>query len=602
MDMEALEEAEGVSGDDLEDQAPCGPREKAGSCDFADALEGDEAADGGADAAEAEDDSAAAARAGATAAPGGAVGDGAAFERAAEAPRLMLSGPAAWRVDILEQVAARDRLTSGVGELYEQYTECLRGLQLMRGSAASTYFQDASWGSGIGPCPSPGNGGGSPVLGPRTGVAGLEDFELPRPAVEAASHTSAAQEVNRRLRHGLRMKEQELEALQQLLGEREEELREKEQAHTVVCRQATLLSRENAELKAQLERMQEQLQAKTSEADRLLVELQYLREVELVRQQGGVDRSGVEVPALPMAQHVFRKVHGAELTCIAAAGMQKAPLPRTLVAIGTADGYVKLLDGETARLHAHLSVSRDLPRLVAVDLSPGTGLLLAASSDHALRLLDLGAQRLLHTLRGHLGSLRACGFLRGGAQAFTASTDRTVKLWDLERGQTLRSIPASGAVTGAGAHLGSGIIVAGHADGGIAVWDPRTSDALSLPMPGHCGRSVVGLCVSPDGRSVLSQAEDGLVYSMALDTMRTLLTLEGLGPVSGPSPPAFSPDGAHILARSTDSICCWSARSGDRVCMHETPAPMCVCWDLPQAVSAHQNGHAALWGSSSEAS
>jgi len=129
---------------------------------------------------------------------------------------------------------------------------------------------------------------------------------------------------------------------------------------------------------------------------------------------------------------------------------QSAPLPCSLVAVGTKDGFVKLLDGETIRPHAHLSVSRDLPKIVAVDLSQGTGLLIAASSDHALRLLDLRAQRLLHTMRGHIGALSACGFLRGGSTAFTASLDRTLKLWDLEKGQTLRSLPTSCPVTGAG--------------------------------------------------------------------------------------------------------------------------------------------------------
>jgi len=460
-------------------------------------------------------------------------------------------------------VAARDHIVSGLEELHERYAETLRELQAARGRE-------------------PGAAPAEPTT---------DGLELLQPAAAAGAQDAS------QLEYGLRMKEQELDALQLVLREREEELREKEQAHAAASRQATDLSRENAELQSQLVRTQEQLQAKTAEADRLMAELQRSREAEAAQQSVGLGgRVGVEAPAMPARQRVFRKIHGAELTCMAAAGMQSAPLPRSLVAVGTADGYVKLLDGETARLHAHLSVSRDFPRLVAVDLSPGTGMLLAASADHALRLLDLRAQRLLHALRGHLGALSACGFLRGGSHAFTTSADRTVKLWDLERGQTLRSVPASAAVTAGGAHPSSGVIVVGHKDGGLAAWDPRASDSLAQPVPGHAGQGVVGVRVAPDGRSVLSQAEDGGVRTTTLGMMRPLLALEGPGPVAGPSPPAFSPDGAHVLARGTDSLHCWSADDGGRACVHETPEPVCVCWDLPQAVSAHRNGHAALWG------
>merc|ERR1711924_303450 len=132
----------------------------------------------------------------------------------------------------------------------------------------------------------------------------------------------------------------------------------------------------------------------------------------------------------------------------------------------------------------------------------------------------------------------------------------------------------------------SGIIATGHADGSISIFDPRASDALaaslSAPSTVHQGCAVVGVRVAPDARSMLSQAESGTLCLTAFDTMRKLHTLDGLGPVAGPSPPAFSPDGAYVLARSTDSICCWRASDGEKVCSSEAAQAVCVCWDLPQ--------------------
>jgi len=445
-------------------------------------------------------------------------------------------------------------------------------------------------------------------------------LELPRAAVDAAvdllqgpppaSQPPAVQELAKRLaKDMLRRKAQELDALQLLLLDREDELREKEQAHAVVCRQATLLGQENAELTAQLGRAREQLQARNAEAERLLAEVQRLREAggnsgtssgssgvsSGSRKEGALDTK--ELFAKPVSQKVWRKIHTAELTCVTAAGLQGDPLPRALVAIGTADGYVKLLDGVTGRLHAHLSVSRELPKLVAMDLAEATGLLLAASSEHALRLLDLRGQRLLHTLRGHLGPVTACGWLKGGCTAFTASADRTVKLWDIEKGQTLRSLSSKSPVTAAGVHLGSGVIALGHADGSLAVWDPRTSDAIAAPAAiQQQGQAVVGVKLSPDGRRLLTQSEDGLVCCTPLETMQPQLRLTAPGPVTGPSPPAFSPDGSLLFARGSSSIHCWSAESGKSVYEHATAEPICVCWDLPNAVSVHRDGHFAIWG------
>mmetsp|Transcript_108269 Transcript_108269/g.345776 ORF Transcript_108269/g.345776 Transcript_108269/m.345776 type:complete len:496 (-) Transcript_108269:85-1572(-) len=461
-----------------------------------------------------------------------------------------------WRGQLLARCAERDRRSDGLKELYDQYNDNLRSLKLLSFAHAS------------------------PLLGPQetTRADGADDMQL-SPANGGGATPGGSSSTRG---------SQELEAMRQVLEEREQELREKDAAHADVCRQATQLGRENRDLK-------EQLQAKTEEAERLLSELSMLRESEACWQGGGGRRVAAAL-VQPLKRRVFNKIHDAELTCIAAASSQVAPLPRSLIAIGTADGFVKLVNGETGRAHAQIKVSLEQPRLVAVDLAPGTGMLLAASSDHALRLLDLRAQKLLHTLRGHTDRLSACGFLKGNTHAFTASFDGTVKIWDLEKGQTHRSIRSAKPVCCAALHQSSGIIVAGHQDGTVAVWDPRSSDAFSVPVPVHQGRGLVGLCMAPDGQSILSQADDGVVCVTSLDAMRTTLTLRGAGPVAWPSQPVFSQDGAFVLARGVDSIHCWDATTGELVCSHDKQAPLCVCWELPQAVSAHSNGHAALWG------
>lgn len=432
-------------------------------------------------------------------------------------------------------------------------------------------------------CPSP--IGSSPVLGPRS--ADDEPSQLDLGAAD-----SAVAEVAKRLGADLRKKEQALAALEAVLQEREEELREKEQAHAQVCRQATLMEHRNAELTSQFDVLREELDGKKAEVWQLTAELHR-------KPPTGADPEALATSAmcLPAEQVTSRKIHDAEITCIAAATGQVAPLPPELVVVGTVDGSVKLLHATSIRPHAQLRVSRDLvrSRIVCVDVWH-SGLLLAAASDYSVRVLDLNQQKLRHTLRGHLGAVGACGFMRGGAQAFTASADRTVKIWDLERGQTILSVPAASALTAAHVHQNSEVIVTGHADGAIALCDPRSGD-LTMTSPVHQGRSVAGVCLSPrDGRTVLSQAEDGVMKVTLLETMRTQLTLDGLGPVVGPSPPAFSPCGTHLLGRGGDKLGCWHT-SGDCVYVHDAPGAAAVCWKLPTAISVHKTGAVLCWGS-----
>lgn len=505
--------------------------------------------------------------------PGFATTGSASSEQPAELASCLAScqsgcrrGDRAWYGEIMSRVDARDWQLSGVKDLYFQYDELLRNHRTIRGT-----------------------GQGQPS--------------------EPAASGYEASGAETRLAHELKLKEQELDAAHTILRERDEEMSEKEEAQRDLSTQATKLGQENQELRAQIQRAEDLLQAKSAEAARLAVEMQKLRESsDQARGQAGEgDRGGGKSspslpPELPNKRQLHRKIHEAELTCIAGATTQNcSPLPTSLIAVGTADGFVKLVDGDTLKSYAHLTVCRQNPKIVVVDLSHGNGLLLAACADNNLRLLDLPAQRLQHTMRGHADALSACGFFQGYTKAFTASRDRTVKLWDLTNGQTLRSLPASGPVTAAGTHNSSGIIVTGHEDGSLSVFDPRASDALvsalSSPSPIHEGNSIAGVRLSPDGTSVLSQAENGATVALtALGTMGTLLSLPGLGPVSGPSSPAFSSDGLHALARGSDGICCWRISDGEKVCNSDSAQTVCVSWDLPSAVTAHRDGHVSLWG------
>eukprot|EP00929_Paragymnodinium_shiwhaense_P066816 TRINITY_DN33569_c0_g1_i1.p1 TRINITY_DN33569_c0_g1~~TRINITY_DN33569_c0_g1_i1.p1 ORF type:complete len:483 (+),score=102.63 TRINITY_DN33569_c0_g1_i1:148-1596(+) len=473
-----------------------------------------------------------------------------------------------WKGLLLQRAAARDVQTDGLAALYTEYNKLLKDsrVPVRRGTSQSFGTDDGQRGS------------------------------------------PAAAEAEKRF-------ESQLKSLNQVVAEREEELHEKDEAQASLSKEATRLGFENEKLRQELTLAKKQLDIRESENRRLV---ESLSELGVLPKQGVLDgRKGSvllqEALVVPQrhaaAQLSYQKVHEAEISCITAAGAQGDKLPQKLVAVSTVDGYVKLLDGDSIKpqVQMQISVSRELHRIVDIALSPGsTGLLLAACADHGCRLLDLKAQKLQHTLRGHQSTLLACGFCKGSVQAFTASVDRTVKLYDIERGDMVRTISSSGTITAAAGHSASGTIFLGHADGTVAVWDIRTqghSPVCHGPADAKSTSSVSGVCVAPDGQSLASQSEDGRVHVLALQKLSPLFVFEGLGNVVAPSAPDFAPDGSHIVARGARNLRCWSASTGEIVTdiAFEGEAgmspPTRLCWKLPKLVSAHADGYVALWGS-----
>lgn len=69
--------------------------------------------------------------------------------------------------------------------------------------------------------------------------------------------------------------------------------------------------------------------------------------------------------------------------------------------------------------------------VLGVDVCSNTSVLITASSDRSLRTWDLETGRRLDTLYGHEGWVHAVAFASSGELAVSGSGDKTVKVWDL---------------------------------------------------------------------------------------------------------------------------------------------------------------------------
>ena len=92
---------------------------------------------------------------------------------------------------------------------------------------------------------------------------------------------------------------------------------------------------------------------------------------------------------------------------------------------------------------------------------------ISASSDETLRLWDLSTGQTIRTLEGHTNSVTAVAVTPDGRRAVSGSYDRTLWLWDLESGEKIATFTGDGEIEGCAVTSDGRKIVAGERSGRV---------------------------------------------------------------------------------------------------------------------------------------
>ena len=159
------------------------------------------------------------------------------------------------------------------------------------------------------------------------------------------------------------------------------------------------------------------------------------------------------------------------------------------------------------------------------------------------------------TLRGHTAYLTATAFSPDGTVLATASGDHTIRLWDVETGDSLYTLTGhdegvSGIAFGPG-----GLLASVSGDRTLRLWDVAAGAPVLTSRAGH-DSYLSAVAFSPDG-TVATAGWDGSVRLRDVSADRPLRTFRITGEAAAAV--AFSPEPP---AR------CWppSATTGPRSC------------------------------------
>jgi WD40 repeat protein len=196
----------------------------------------------------------------------------------------------------------------------------------------------------------------------------------------------------------------------------------------------------------------------------------------------------------------------------------------------------------------------------ALALSPDGRQIVSGSSDKTLKVWDLESGRLIHSLEGHTDSVRTLALSTDGRHVISGSDDQTLKVWDLESGRLVRSLEGhTDSVTTLTLTSDGRQIISGTYNGVFKVWDL------------HSGRMIRSIekdkdwiypqLLTPNGLQIVSDAIDGTTETWEYKNSRIMrLLIRQLGPVRML---ALTPDMHQVISiSSSNTLKVWELEDG----------------------------------------
>jgi WD40 repeat protein/DNA-binding SARP family transcriptional activator len=238
------------------------------------------------------------------------------------------------------------------------------------------------------------------------------------------------------------------------------------------------------------------------------------------------------------------------------------------LASGNVDGSLGLWDLRRGKLRQMLQAHEDEVHVLLFD--PAGQRLISGSHDGTIRVWPvaptssespLGAGHPLHTLRGHIDTVRTMAMNPDGRMLASGGGGVFVDLWDIHTGQLLHTMAELDDETVFLAFSPDGLLLASIGrDPTITLWDVRTWqrwDTLQVYT-----NPIYSIAFRPDSEQLLSGSADGALCLWSLRSGRVVKRFHGHS--FGETKVAFSPDGETLASGSEDHVVyVWQVQSSD---------------------------------------
>ena len=184
--------------------------------------------------------------------------------------------------------------------------------------------------------------------------------------------------------------------------------------------------------------------------------------------------------------------------------------------------------------------------------------LCVAGTDGVISVWNVKGAKLLRSLNGHTGPVRALSWFQGNRRLASAGEDGLVRLWAPHSGKELQYFAGhEGAVLSVSFSPDGKVLMSGGTDKTFRVWNPSNGKELAYFENGGAVRDTE---IAPDGRFYIAAEGNGLLAWKTTSTA-AVRTYTGYGGFVHTA--CFSPDGKTIAAAGQDkTIRIWNLGDG----------------------------------------
>jgi len=141
--------------------------------------------------------------------------------------------------------------------------------------------------------------------------------------------------------------------------------------------------------------------------------------------------------------------------------------------------------------------------VMAVDFSRDGTLLASASSDRTVRLYDVTTGKTVRIFQGHNDSIRDVAFGPSGALVATVCMDGTAAIWSVATGKMVASLKDGARIIAAAWSPDGQTLATGSGKESITLWSAAGARKETYPLGGNKDTEITSLAFTRDGRELL---------------------------------------------------------------------------------------------------